>query len=94
MQEYQRRWEEYQRILEKRTMDHPVQWVSCTTLFAFVAGLNTICALFGRHFLHRFNIALATYAVPATYLCVALLAHTLVRVLRQKKNSTEAQNTS
>jgi hypothetical protein len=60
MQEYQRRWEEYQRILEKRAMDHPVQWVTCTTLFAFVAGLNTICALFGRHFLRRFNMALAT----------------------------------
>jgi hypothetical protein len=37
MREYQRRWEEYKRLLEKRAMDHPIQWVACTTLFAFVA---------------------------------------------------------
>jgi hypothetical protein len=80
-----------QRLLEKRAMDHPVQWVTCTTMFAFVAGLNTICALFGRHFLRRFNIALAIYAVSATYLCVALSALTLVRALQQKKNSTDEQ---
>jgi len=94
MREHQRRWEEYKRVLEKLAMDHPVQWVTCTTLFAFVAGLNTICALFGRHFLGRFNIALAIYAVSATCLCVALVAHTLVRVLQQKKNSTDEQETS
>ncbi len=70
-------------------MDHPIQWVACTTVFAFVAGLNTICALFGRHFLPHFNVALAIYAVATTYVCVALLAITLVRVLRQKNAKPE-----
>jgi hypothetical protein len=91
MREYQRRWEQYNRILEKRAMYHPIQWVACTTVFAFVAGLNTICALFGRYFLPRFNIILAIYAVATTYVCVALLAFTLVRVLRQQKNLADAQ---
>jgi peptidoglycan/LPS O-acetylase OafA/YrhL len=94
MRGYQRRWEEYERILEKRATDHPVQWVTFTAMFAFVAGLSTICALFGRHFLRRFNIALGIYAVSASCLCVALFAHSLVRALRQKKNSTDEQETS
>ena len=94
MGEYQRRWGEYKRLLEKRAMDHPIQWVALTTIFTFFAGLNTICALLGHHFLHRFTTPLAIYTVSASYLCVALFAHTLVRVLRQKKNSTDGQKTS
>jgi purine-cytosine permease-like protein len=94
MREYQRRWKEYQRVLDKRAMDHPIQSVTLTATFAFIAGLSTICALFGRHFLHRVNIALAIYAVSASCLCVALLAHSLIRVLGQKKNSTDGRETS
>jgi hypothetical protein len=81
------RWEEYILVLEKRATEHPIQWIACTTVFAFLAGLNTICALFGRQLLPHFSVAIAIYAVAATYICVALLAITLVRVLRRKNSN-------
>jgi hypothetical protein len=92
MREYRHRWEEYKRVLEKRAIAHPIQWVACTTAFAFVAGLNTTLALFGRYFLPHFNVAVAIYVVSTTYVCVALFDLTLVRVLRQQKNLADAQN--
>jgi hypothetical protein len=87
MSEIKRRWEEYIVILEKRATESPVQWVACTTVFAFFAGLNTICALFGRHFLPHFSVTIAIYAVATTYVCVAILAITLVRVLHRKNSN-------
>jgi len=84
MSEIKNRWDEYILVLEKRATEHPIQWVARTTLFAFFAGSNTICALFGRHFLPYFSGALAIYAVATTYIAVVLFAVTLVRALRRK----------
>jgi hypothetical protein len=91
MRNYQHRWEEYKRAIEKRAMDHPIRWVAITVTFAFLAGLNTICALFGRDFLRPFSIAIAIYAVMTSYVCVALLSLALVRALRQQNNRTDSQ---
>lgn len=87
MSDLRQRWEEYNQLLEKRAMERPVGWVTATTVFAFFAGLNTICALFGRSFLPYFSVMLAVYAVGTTYICVALFAFTLIRVLRKRKKS-------
>jgi len=86
------RWEEYILVLEKRATERPIQWVACTTVFAFMAGLNTICALFGRHFLPHFSVAIAIYAVATTYICVALLAITLILVLRRRNSGEQETN--
>ena len=88
MRDFRQRWEDYSQLLEKRAVERPIEWVAATTVFAFFAGLNTICALFGRSFLPHFSVALAVYAVGSTYICVALFAFTLIRVLRKQKKST------
>ena len=89
MRDYQQRWESYKRVLEKRAIDHPIQWVAVTIVFSFVAGLNTAYALLGGHFLRHFSIALAVYAVATSYICVAMFGITLVRVLRQLQNRAD-----
>jgi hypothetical protein len=94
MRDNRNRWEEYKRVLEKRVVDHPIQWVAATAVFSFLAGLNTICALFGGHFLPHFSTALAVYAVATSYVCVALLALGLVRVLRGQKKRLDVQDVS
>jgi len=67
MRDDHNRWEKYKGILAQRASDHPVQWVLLTVIFAFLAGLNTICVLFGSHFLRPFQIpvALGVYVVAA-----------------------------
>jgi drug/metabolite transporter (DMT)-like permease len=90
MHDYKSWWGPYKRALEKRAMDRPAQWVAATIVFAFVAGVNTICALFGREFITYYSVALAIYAVGTSCIFVALLGFTLIRILRQEKNRTNA----
>jgi hypothetical protein len=91
MRDDHNRWEKYKGILAHRASDHPVQWVLLTVIFAFLAGLNTICVLFGSHFLRPFQIpvALGVYVVAASYLCVAIFGFALVACLRQNQNRTD-----
>jgi hypothetical protein len=84
----QNRWEQYKGILEKRAADRPIYWVAATAVFSFVAGVNTICALFGGRVLPHFGIALVIYALTTSYLFVALLGLALVRALRRQSKST------
>ena len=86
MRDYKHRWEDYKRALEKRAIDHPIQWVIATVVFSFVAGLNTIWALFGSHFQRHFSRAVAIYVVATSYICVAMFGVTLVSVLRRQQN--------
>jgi hypothetical protein len=88
MHDYKEKWDLYKQALEKRAMDRPAEFVAATTVFAFVTGVNTICALFGRKFLPYYSVALAVYAVCTSFIFVALLGFTLVRILRQEKNQT------
>ena len=90
MRDYQHGWENYIRVLEKRAIGHPVQWVVATTLFSFVAGLNTFYALFGGHFPRHLNVVVVIYVVLTSYICVAMFGFTLVRVLRRQQNRSGA----
>jgi hypothetical protein len=90
MQAYKDWWGRYKQALEKRAMDRPFEFVAATTVFAFVAGVNTICTLFGRKFLHYYSVALAIYAVGTSCIFVALGGFTLVRILRQEKSRSDA----
>jgi hypothetical protein len=76
----------YEQALAKRAMEHPFGWVTATIVFAFVAGVNTICALFAGQSLPHLNIAVVIYAVSTSCIVVALFGFTLVRVLRQEKD--------
>ena len=89
MSDYQHRWQEYIRLLEKRVIDHPVQWVLVTSAFGFLAGLNTICAVFGKSFLRPFSEPLAIYAASTSYLVTIILAFVLVKVLRRRQNQND-----
>ena len=88
MSDYQHRWKEFIRLLEERAIEHPVGWVLATSVFGFLAGLNTICALFGKYFLRPFSEPLAIYAVTTSYLITITLALVLVRALRRRENLT------
>jgi hypothetical protein len=77
------KWQEYKQRLEKRAIEHPVQWVLAAICFAFFTGVNTICALFGRSFLGRFSPILGIYAVGTSVIFTALFASALIGVLRQ-----------
>jgi hypothetical protein len=79
-------WGLYKLALAKRAMEHPFGWVAATIVFAFVAGVNTICALFGGQSLPHFSIALVICAVGMSCIVVALLGFTLVIILRQEKD--------
>jgi hypothetical protein len=94
MPDNRNRWEEYTRFLEKRVVEHPIQSVAATSVFSFVAGVNTICAIFGDRFLPYFNSALAVYAVTTSYFFVALLGFALVRVLRGQKKRLDGPDAS
>ena len=71
-------------------MDHPAGWVAATTVFAFMTGVNTICALFGGRSLPHFSVALVIYALSTSCIVVGLFGFTLARVLREKKRRTNA----
>jgi hypothetical protein len=88
MSDYQHRWQEYIRLIEKRATEHPVGWVAATSVFGFLTGLNTICALFGQSFLRPFSELLAIYAASTSYLITIILAFVLVRVVRRRPNQT------
>jgi hypothetical protein len=88
MHDYKSWWVPYKRALEKRAMERPVGWVAATVVFSFVAGVNTICALFGGRSLPHFGVALVIYAMVTSCIVVALFGFTLVRVLRQEKDRT------
>jgi Na+/H+-dicarboxylate symporter len=88
MRENQNRWEQYKWVLEKRVADRLIQWVATTAVFSFLAGVNTICALFGGRVLPHFGIALVVYALSTSYVCVALFGLALVRVLRRQSKSS------
>lgn len=84
------KWQEYKQTLEKRAIEHPVQWVLAAICFAFVTGVNTICALFGRSFLSSFSPILGIYAVGTSVIFTALFAIALIGVLRQLGNARSA----
>jgi len=86
MHDYKSWWSSYKRTLGKRAVERPVGWVAATVVFAFVAGINTICALFNGRSLPHFGIALVIYAMGTSCIVVALFGFTLVRVLRQEKD--------
>lgn len=81
---YHHRWENYIRVLEKRATDHPIQWVVATIVFSFVAGFNTLFALFSGHLLWHLSVVVVIYVVLTSYICVAMFGVTLVRVRRQQ----------
>ena len=89
MSNYQHRWENYIRVLEKRAIDHPIQWVIATIVFSFVAGLNTLFALFGGYFPRHLNVVVVIYVLLTSYVCVAMFGFTLVRVLRRQQNRSD-----
>jgi hypothetical protein len=89
------KWQESKQALEKRAIEHPVQWVFAAICFAFVTGVNTNCVLFGRSFLRPFSPILGIDAVGTSVMFSALFAVTLIGVLRQlgSVKNTEGQNT-
>jgi predicted membrane protein len=94
MSDYQHRWQEYIRLLERRAIGHPVGWVISTIVFGFLAGLNTVCALVGKCFLRPFSELLAIYAVATSYLITITLAFVLVSVLRRRQDqNNKIENT-
>ena len=64
---YHHRWENYIRVLEKRATDHPIQWVVATIVFSFVAGFNTLFALFSGHLPRHFSVVVVIYVVLTSY---------------------------
>jgi hypothetical protein len=88
MHGYKSWWGPYKRALEKRAIERPVRWVGATVVFSFVAGVNTICALFGGRSLPHFGVALVIYATVTSCIVVGPFGFTLVRVLRQEKDRT------
>jgi len=67
--------------LVQRVREHPAQYVCCAILFAFVGGVNTICLLFGQHFLKAFSVALALYATVTSLICIFIFSYILIKAL-------------
>jgi hypothetical protein len=88
------KWQECKQALEKSAIEHPVQWVLAAFCFAFVTGINTMCALFGRSLLRPFSPILGIYAAETSVIFTALFASTLIGVPRQLGGvkNTEGQN--
>ena len=76
----------------QQAREHATYYVSVATLFAFVGGMNTICLLFGRHFLRRFSFTLALYAVVSSLICVFLFSYILIQALRGEHSEINAEN--
>ena len=91
MSDSRRRWEDYKRALDKRAVDHPIQWVIATIVFSFVAGMNTNYVMFASQFRPHFGTAVTIYVLTTSYICVAMFGATLVRVLRQQPNLVDLQ---
>ena len=81
------RWDRVQ----KTAREHPAQYVFLVTVFAFLAGGNTVILLFGRHFLRHFSFTLALYAVVTSFICMFLFGHILISALRRKPDEFDVE---
>jgi hypothetical protein len=59
------------------------KYVVLTTLFAFLAGANTLSVLFGARFLPHQNLVIMVWALPGSLICTSLFGYILVKALSQ-----------
>jgi hypothetical protein len=68
-------------------IEHPIQHVLLTTLFAFLAGLG-FAALAGPQLFHGIPPAIAIIATASSAICTLAFGYILARALGQPPNST------
>jgi hypothetical protein len=77
------RWDAAYRMV----IEHPIQHVLLTTIFAFLAGLG-VAALAGPQLFHGIPPAIAVMATASSVICTFAFGYILAKALQQPPNGT------